>query len=32
LCGFLKRIDARAQSFNIADTASLEATVRGLAA
>ena len=32
LSGFLKRIDARAQSFNIADAASLEATVRGLAA
>jgi [acyl-carrier-protein] S-malonyltransferase len=32
LCGFLKRIDSRAQSFNIADAASLEATVRGLAA
>jgi [acyl-carrier-protein] S-malonyltransferase len=31
LCGFLKRIDGRAQSFNIADAASLEATVRGLA-
>jgi [acyl-carrier-protein] S-malonyltransferase len=31
LCGFLKRIDAHAQSFNIADAASLEATVRALA-
>jgi [acyl-carrier-protein] S-malonyltransferase len=31
LCGFLKRIDPRAQSFSVADTASLEATVRGLA-
>jgi [acyl-carrier-protein] S-malonyltransferase len=30
LCGFLKRIDARARSFNIADAASLEATARGL--
>ena len=30
LCGFLKRIDPRTQSFNIADRASLEATVRGL--
>jgi [acyl-carrier-protein] S-malonyltransferase len=28
LCGFLKRIDARAQSFNIEDAASLEATVQ----
>ena len=31
LCGFLKRIDPRAQSFNIADAPSLEATLRGLA-
>ncbi len=30
LSGFLKRIDAAAQSFNVADAASLEATVRGL--
>ena len=30
LCGFLKRIDPQAQSFNIADAASLEATIRGL--
>lgn len=32
LCGFLKRIDPKAQCFNIADAASLEATVKGLAA
>jgi [acyl-carrier-protein] S-malonyltransferase len=31
LCGFLKRIDPRARSFNVADAASLEAAVRGLA-
>ena len=31
LCGFLKRIDPRAQSFNVADAASLEATVWGMA-
>jgi [acyl-carrier-protein] S-malonyltransferase len=31
LCGFLKRIDPRAQCFNIADAASLEATARGVA-
>jgi [acyl-carrier-protein] S-malonyltransferase len=30
LCGFLKRIDPRAQSFNVADAASLEATARGM--
>jgi [acyl-carrier-protein] S-malonyltransferase len=31
LCGFMKRIDPQARSFNVADAASLEATVRGLA-
>lgn len=31
LTGFLKRIDKTAQSFNVADVASLEATVKGLA-
>jgi [acyl-carrier-protein] S-malonyltransferase len=31
LCGFLKRIDPQARSFNVADAASLEATARGLA-
>jgi len=31
LCGFLKRIDGRAQIFNIEDAASLEATVQACA-
>jgi [acyl-carrier-protein] S-malonyltransferase len=30
LCGFLKRIDPQARTFNIQDAASLEATVQGL--